>query len=61
MLGHVQVISILMKREHPVIYYKGNTGENAQARRFSLRLDFRFELNEVCMSAGGRGGWGGAG
>lgn len=25
------------------------TQENAQAGRFSLHLDFLFELNEVCM------------
>lgn len=51
MLGHVQVISILMKRERPVIYFRGNTGKMLKlgAFPFSLHLDFLFELNEVCM------------
>lgn len=49
--GHVQVISILMKRERPVIYFRGNTGKTLQPGTFpfSLHLDFLFELNEVCM------------
>lgn len=55
----VQVISILMKRERPVIYFTGNTGETLELGAFPslLHLDFLFELNEVCMQAG-RGGKG---
>lgn len=60
MSAHVQVISILMKRERPVIYSRGNTGRNARAGCFSLHLDFLFELNGVCtqcLRGGGGQGW----
>lgn len=62
MSGHVQVISILMRKERPVIYSRGNTGRNARAGCFSLHLDFLFELNEVCTRrpCEEEVGWGGA-
>lgn len=60
MSGHVEVISILMKRGRRVIYSRGNTGRNARAGYFSLHLDFLFKLNEVCTQGceeeGGSGG-----
>lgn len=45
MLGLVQVISIPMTASDLL----QEKQENAQAGRFSLHLDFLFELNEVCM------------